>query len=91
MKNKFLIILTTITTILFGINIYLYAQSTVLGDKITDVEIQIKQTRLRNGELEKQLYTINSVSNLEAMASVLGFTKKADPIYLDNLKLAFAK
>ncbi len=78
-------------TILFAINIYLYAQSVVIGDQVNKTEKEIKVIKNINQDLTKQIYSINSLASLEEMAKVMGFTKKAEPIFLEGLKVAQAK
>lgn len=75
--------------VLILVNIYLFTQSLFLGDDILKIEKQIKQLRVENSKLEKKLFSLTSLQNLAEKASRLGFTKEAEPIYLDNLKYAF--
>ncbi|EKE15289.1 MAG: hypothetical protein ACD_12C00087G0001, partial [uncultured bacterium] len=42
-----------------------------------------------NLELEKTLYSANSLQNLQEIASSLGFNKKSQPFYFNALKYSF--
>lgn len=88
---KFNIKTTVIGLIIFliVINIYLCVQSLFLGETILKLEEDIKKLSLENLQLEKKVFSLNSVESLEKKAQTLGFTKKAEPIYLENLKYAF--
>lgn len=76
---------------LIGINIYFFVKTVALGDTIVKTEREINKLRIENSEMEKKLYSLNSLQNLRSLASNLGFTKESEPIYLDNLKYALAK
>lgn len=84
---------TTISLVaifLIAINIYLFAKSALLGDEIQKIERDISKIKVANSELEKKLYTASSLQNLEQVANDLGFTKKTEPLFLDNLNYAKA-
>lgn len=87
---KFNIRTTIIALIIFliAINIYLCVQSLFLGETILKLEEDIQKLILENSQLEKKVFFLNSVESLEKKAQSLGFTKKAEPIYLENLKYA---
>lgn len=62
-----------------------------LGENIKRTESETSQLKLQNQDLEKKLFTDQSRQNLNLQAKILGFTKQAEPIYLDSLKVALAK
>lgn len=77
--------------ILLLINIYLWTKSIVLGDSIRKMEIETAKLKVENEELERKVYSLGSLQNLEQAAGRLGFTKRSEPIYLESLKYAQAK
>ena len=62
-----------------------------LGENIKKTEKEITTFKLQNQDLEKKLFTEQSRQNLNEQAKILGFTRVAEPIYLDSLKVALAK
>jgi hypothetical protein len=62
-----------------------------LGEDIKSTEKETAQLKLQNQDLEKKLFTDQSRQNLNDQAKILGFTKNAEPINLDSLKVALAK
>jgi cell division protein FtsL len=73
---------------LFLINIILFGKSVILADNIQKIDTQIQKTIEENRELEKKAYSISSLETLDKMAANLGFTKKAEPLYLKTLQFA---
>ncbi len=69
--------------ILLAANIYVFAQSVSLSDKLVEVEIETQELKKENSRLEQELITHTSLSNLEELADQLGFTKSMEPITLD--------
>ena len=62
-----------------------------LSEDINKFELKTKNLKKENMELEANLYRINSLKNTSSMAANLDFTKKANPYFLDNLRVALKK
>jgi len=81
-----------IVILVFAIgNITVFAKSVQLSDNIVTLETDIQKVKKENVELEKKLYSQNSMENLEIMAKQLGFLKQAGPISLDDQHYALAR
>lgn len=76
---------------LVSLNIYMFAKTVVIGDEILRIEKNIKKVKIENSDLEKKLYSLSSIRNLEKTAVILGFTEKSEPFFLKNLNYAFAR
>ena len=74
----------TLISILIAANIYLFAQGIVVSDTIQRLEISTEKLKIENSDLQTKLYKINSLSSIDVIANDLGFTKKADPVFLDS-------
>lgn len=84
--------LTIITVgLLLIVNVCFCVSLNNLGENIKSTEKETSQLKLQNQDLEKKLFTDQSRQNLKDQAKILGFTKTAEPIYLDSLKVALAK
>lgn len=77
--------------ILFIVNVILFSKSVILSDSIQNLESNIQKVKMENEELEKQMYSAKSLDNLDKLAPELGFTKKAEPLYLESLRYAQAR
>lgn len=71
------------------LNMYFFVSTMTLGDKALKIEQTIKRIRSENNELEKKLYSVDSIHNLQKRAKQLGFSKKSSLIRIDSLKYAF--
>ncbi len=69
--------------ILLGANVFLFAKGIVVSDTVQRLEISTEKLKIENSDLQTKLYKINSLSNMDLIATDLGFTKKAEPIFLD--------
>lgn len=91
MKYFYKLIITGIFTGLILLNIWVFTKGMNLSEDINKFELKTKKLKKENMELEANLYRINSLKNTSSMAANLDFTKKADPYFLDNLKVALKK
>lgn len=88
MKLNFKYIIVGVSSFLFIVNIAFCVMINNLGDTIKKSEKDTATLAVQNQELERKLFTMSSRQNLSLQAEILGFTKTADPIYLDSLKYA---
>lgn len=72
-------------------HIYLFISGISLGEEINKFETSTKKLKQNNIDLEKELYSVESLNNAASVAARLKFTKKASPVYLDNLGIALRK
>ena len=79
-----------IVFVLFTINVILFAKTIILTDAITKLESEMEKNKIENRELERQLYTAQSLDRLNKQAVRLGFVKKAEPIPIDMVRFAQA-
>lgn len=79
----FLIVLSIVA------NLFFFYLSIKLSDEIAFYENKIEKIHHDNINLEKQLSEISSLIYAQKIATNLNFTKKANPMYLENLKYAF--
>lgn len=79
----FLISLSIIVNLLF------FFFSIKLSDDISLYEDKMEKIHHQNINLEKQLSQISSLEYAKKVAVNLDLNKKAEPIYLENLKYAF--
>lgn len=77
-----------IVFILVILNMYFFISTMTFGDKVLKIEHAINRTRSENGELEKKLYAVDSIHNLQKRAKQLGFSKRSSLIRIDSLKYA---
>lgn len=91
MKSFYKLIISGIFTALILLNIWVFTKGMNLSEDINKFELMTKKLKKENMELEANLYRINSLKNTSSMAAHLDFTKKADPYFLDNLKVALKK
>lgn len=79
-----------LTFLLVVVNLFLFAGSLKIGDQILKTENNIKILKTQNAQLSKKLYSASSLQNLTRQAEDLGFSEKAQPMYLNNLNYALA-
>ena len=85
MKN----IVILLFLMLFLANIYTFISNINLSNEITYYEKETKRLAQENQEWETKVFAVDSLKYASSMATAFKFTKKADPIYLDNLKYAY--
>lgn len=69
-------------------NIFLFCSSLKISDEINNYENKISALHRENLVLEKTVSDLSSLKFAESMASLLGFTKKNIPTYLEKLNVA---
>lgn len=69
-------------------HIYLFVSGINLSGDINIFESGTKKLRLENKELEKKLYTVESLTNAASQAATLKYDVKAVPVYVNNLGIA---
>jgi len=84
-------ILIPVFLLLFIVNIYAFVTGINLADKITFYESETKKLHQENQDLETKVFAVDSLRYAVSLADGLKFTKKAQPVYLDNLKYALNK
>ncbi len=72
-------------------NIAVFGQSVHLSDKIVHMESETRALRTENASLTQKVYTQESLSQLSLLADQLGFTKEAEPLYLDSHEYALVR
>lgn len=94
-RNSIYSFITMVTILCIGIlmvgNIIVVAKSVKLADNITILERDIKMLKIENAELKRELAEVNSMENLEEYAEQLGFTKEAEPLYLETSDYALLR
>lgn len=88
MKNIKTIVIYLLFIVIGTLHVYLFVSGISLGDEITKYEAGTKKLQQENIDLEKKLYSIESLANAASAAATLNFTKKAVPIYLDTAGIA---
>ena len=91
MKSFYKLIITGVFTGLILLNLWVFNKGMNLSEDINKFELKTKNLKKENMELEANLYRINSLKNTSSMAANLDFTKKANPYFLDNLRVALKK
>lgn len=91
MKINFKYLTIISVGLLLAVNVCFCVSINNLGEDIKSTERETAQLKLQNQDLEKKLFTDQSRQNLKDQAIILGFTKTAEPINLDSLKVALAK
>ena len=73
---------------LLSANVLTFAQTVSISDGIVELERKTIALKKENSHPEQKVYTQNSISNLQELAEQLGFTKTAEPIFLDSNEVA---
>ncbi len=73
---------------LLATNIFIFLHSIKLSDEINHFEKEISALHQENLQLANKIYAVDSFQNAASLAAQLDFTKKAQPVYLDDLKYA---
>lgn len=76
---------------LLASNIVIFAKSMHLSDQMTHLESETRELRKESTQLEQKMYSESSLENLSTLAEHLGFTKSAEPIYLETNEYALAQ
>lgn len=76
---------------LLAANIYIFLSGMNLSEKINTYEKETRRLHQENIDLEAKAYEANSLQYAASRAAELDFTKKAEPYFLDNLRVALKK
>ena len=82
------IISVAVFIFLLAANVLTFAQTVSISDGIVNLESKTLSLKKENALLEQKVYTQNSISNLQELADQLGFTKTAEPLFLDTHEFA---
>ncbi|MEX1052694.1 MAG: hypothetical protein WEC80_02500 [Patescibacteria group bacterium] len=91
MKSPLKMLIFSTFVVLLGLNIWVFVKGISLSSDISKYEQKTKELKKVNMELETELYSINSLKHTSSIAAQLNFSKKAEPYFLDNLKVALKK
>lgn len=80
-----------IFAILIVTNIFIFVSGIKLSDEISYFEKETRLFHQESVELEKQKSSLSSLQYAASIAATLEFTKKSQPIYLENLPYAMNK
>ena len=73
---------------LIASNVYIFVSGFTISEKISYYEQEIKKLHQQNIDLEQKAYKVNSLQHTASEAATLGFDKRTEPIYLDELHFA---
>ena len=76
---------------LLAANIYIFLSGMNLSEKINTYEKETRRLHQENIDLEAKAYEANSLQYAASRAAELDFTKKAEPYFLDTLRVALKK
>lgn len=88
MKKIYQIPLVIIFLTVCALHTYLFVSGITLSADVNTFESTTKKLRLQNKELEKKLYTVESLTNAASQAAALKYDVKAVPVYVNNLGIA---
>lgn len=91
MGKIFKYIIVIIFFVLVASNLYIFVSSMTLSESINYYETQTRKLKQSNMDLEKKLYSLDSLQYAVTLASKMDFTNKAEPFYLENLGFALKK
>ncbi len=69
-------------------NAFVFLHGLDLGNQIGQYERDIAKLRLENTDLEKKVYQKQSFTYATSMAAAMNYTKKIEPVYIENLLYA---
>lgn len=70
-----------IIVILIVVHSYFFIKTMTIADSLLKIEREIRQLEIENAELEKKLYSMDSIQRLTHIAPLIGFTGKARVLY----------
>ncbi len=88
MSKKFQLPIILLFVVLSAVHVYLFVSGIKLGSEINQFEKETKKLKSENIDLERKLYSVESLSNAASQAAALEFSKKSTPLYLNNLGIA---
>ena len=74
--------------ILLLANVYVFVSGVALSDEISKFDIETTKLHQQNLELEKKLYSVESLNYAASMAAQMNFSNAAPPVYLDEQRFA---
>ena len=69
-------------------NVYVFVSGVALSDEISKFDIETTKLHAENLELEKKLYSVESLNYAASIAAQMNFTNAAPPVYLDQQTFA---
>lgn len=80
-----------IWVLFFGLmiaNAYVFISGIKLSDELSKFDIEISRLNQENLELEKKLFSYESLNHAASTAAKLNFSNAAPPVYLDEQRFA---
>ncbi len=74
--------------VLMVANAYVFISGVKLSDELSTFDVQISRLRQENLQLEKTLFSYESLNYAASLAAQLDFTNSAPPMYFDEKKFA---
>lgn len=69
-------------------NVYVFVSGVQLSDDLSRYDSEISRLNQENLELEKKVYSVESLTHAASIAAELNFTNAAPPVYLDEQRFA---
>lgn len=69
-------------------NVYVFVSGVKLSDELSHYDSEISRLNQENLELEKRVYSVESLTHAASIAAELNFTNAAPPVYLDEQRFA---
>lgn len=69
-------------------NVYVFVSGVQLSDELSRYDSEIARLDQENLELEKKVYSVESLTHAASLAAELQFTNAAPPVYLDEQHFA---
>lgn len=88
MKNAGKFIIWLVFTGLLVCNVFVFLRSIELSDEVNHYEREIAVLHQENLNLANKIYEVDSFQHASSLAAQLDFSKKAQPLFLDDLKYA---
>ncbi len=88
MKNIGKLVIWLVFIGLLVCNVFIFLHSIELSDEINHFENEIARLHQENLNLSDKIYEVDSFQHAASLAAQLDFSKKAQPLYLDDLKYA---
>jgi hypothetical protein len=89
-KINFNFLIYFLLVFLIVVNLGIFYFSIKVSDDIRENELKIEKIHKENIDLERKLSQLDSLNFAQNVAEKLEFTKEAEPLFLENLKYAFA-
>ena len=89
-KINFNFLIYFLLVFLIVVNLGIFYFSIKVSDDIRENELKIEKIHKENIDLERKLSQLDSLNFAQNVAKKLEFTKETEPLFLENLKYAFA-